>query len=157
MDMKSYVISHVSLRLPGPVQKQSRPGSNAPRFESNAAAPRPLLLSVHFGFEIRLQWFISPYKASQTLGPPPAPPSPRPGDLSVIILMHRSMTVRLRRGGIPLHKLTIEKVCVGRVCLQRTTSACASPRIAARGLTRSTNLNLAVILQTQNFQYIIKF
>ena len=113
MDMKSYVISHVSSRLPGPVRKRPRSGSNAPLFESNAAAPRPLRLSVLFGFKIRLQWFISPFKASRDTRP--APPSPRLGDLSVIILMHRSMTVRLRRGGIPLHKLTIEKVCVGCV------------------------------------------
>ena len=58
-------------------QKRSRSGhgSNAPRFESlaNEAAPRPLRLSVLFGFEISLQWFISPYKASRTLGPHPPP------------------------------------------------------------------------------------
>ena len=137
MDMKSYVILHVSSRLLGPVQKPS--GPNAPLFESNAAAPRPLRLSVLFGFEIRLQWFISLYKASQTLGP--HPPSPRLGDLSVIILVHRSMTAKLRRGGIPLHKFTIEKVGVRRVCLQLQDlendigvrqDHCASPRLAAR-------------------------
>ena len=103
--MKSYVISHVSSRLPGPVQKRSRSCSIAPRFESNETAPRPLRLSesVLFGFEIRLQWFISPYKASQTLGPhPPFPASETFPSLSSC----RSMTVRLRRGGIPLHKLT---------------------------------------------------
>ena len=76
--MKSYMISYVFSRLPGPVQKRPRSGSNAPRFESNAADPRPLRLSVLFGFEIRLQWFISPFKASQTLGPHPPPPLPPP-------------------------------------------------------------------------------
>ena len=76
MDMKSYVISYASSRLPGPVQKRPRSGSNAPLFESNAAAPRPLRLSVLFHFEIRLQWFIGPYKASRTLGQhPPLPAS----------------------------------------------------------------------------------
>ena len=132
--MKSYVISHVSSRLPGPVQKRPQSCSNAPRFESNAAAPRPLCLSVLIGFEIRLLWFISPFKASRTLGPHPRPPSL--GDLSVIILMHRSMTFRLRRCGIPFHKLTIKKVCVSCVSLQhqdlendvgvRLTKACCA-------------------------------
>ena len=46
MYMKSYVISHISSLLPGLVQNLPRSGTNAPRFESNAAALRPLRLSV---------------------------------------------------------------------------------------------------------------
>ena len=39
--------------------------------KSSAAAARPLRLSVLFGFEIRLQWFINPLKPSWTLCPHP--------------------------------------------------------------------------------------
>ena len=126
MYLKSYVILHVSSRLPEPVQKRPRSCSNVPLFESNAAAARPLCLSALFGFEIRLQWFIVPL----TLGQHPSSPAPETSPslsscagtscagASCVMLGASwgwSMTVRLRRGGIPLHKLTLEKVGVRRV------------------------------------------
>ena len=97
---------------PDSVQKLPRSGSYTPRFESNAAAARSRRVTVLFVFEIG--WFISPLNISRTLGLHlPSPRSPR--DLSVIILMRRSMTVRLWRGGIPLNKLMLEKASVGCV------------------------------------------
>ena len=56
--------------------KGSRSCSNAPWFESNEAAPRPVRLSVFFGLGIELQWFTNPYKASRPPVPPPSRPSP---------------------------------------------------------------------------------
>ena len=55
-NLTSYVISPVSScrRLAGPVQKRPLSCSNAPLFESNAAAARPLRLSLLFGSEITL-------------------------------------------------------------------------------------------------------
>ena len=79
-------------------------------------AARPLRVSVLSGLEIKLQWFITPMKASQT---PPShrrlartPPSPFHllGALSVLPLFPRSLTRSRRRGGIPIHKITLEKV-----------------------------------------------
>ena len=44
---------------------ESRSGSDATLFESNAAVAHPVRLSVFFGLEIGLQWFTNPYKASR--------------------------------------------------------------------------------------------
>ena len=56
--------------------RASRSGSDAPRFESNAAVVGPVRLSVFFGLEIGLQWVSNPYTASRppVLPPPPSPP-----------------------------------------------------------------------------------
>ena len=75
--MTSYAISYAFSCLPGPAQKRSRSGSDAPRFESNAAVAHPVRLSVFVGLEIGLQWFTNPYKASRPPVPPPPSPSPR--------------------------------------------------------------------------------
>ena len=45
---------------PAMAQKRPRSGWDAPLFESNAAVARPLLLSVFFGLEMRLEWFTNP-------------------------------------------------------------------------------------------------
>ena len=50
---------------------ESRSGSDATLFESNAAVAHPVRLSVFFGLEIGLQWFTNPYKASRQPVPPP--------------------------------------------------------------------------------------
>ena len=107
--MTSYAISYAFSCLPGPAQKRSRSGSDAPRFESNAAVAHPVRLSVFVGLEIGLQWFTNPYKASRPpVLPPPSLPG-LPGGLFGGLLSGRSTTVVLRRGSIPLHKLTLEK------------------------------------------------
>ena len=63
---------------PATAQKLLRSGSDAPRFESNAAVARPVRLSVCFGLEIGLQWFTNPCKPSRPPVPrqlpPPFPP-----------------------------------------------------------------------------------
>ena len=100
---------------PWPVQKRPRSDSNAPQCVRikfcHCLSPTSVTvcLSVPFGFEIRLQWFISPMEASLTLGPHSTPVRlfPHLGDLSVIILMRRNMKARRWRGCIPLHKLTL--------------------------------------------------
>ena len=64
-----------------------------------------------------LQWFISPFKASLTLGPHPPPPLPPPRRL----LRHKPHTQEddcQTSARHPLHKLTIEKVGVGSVGCQ---------------------------------------
>ena len=64
--------------------KASRSGSDAPRFESNAAAARPVCLSV---FRPRgLHWFTSPYQHRGHRFRPPRPPFPRLGGLFVGLL-----------------------------------------------------------------------
>ena len=123
---------------PGPAQKQLRPGSNAPLFETNAAAARLLRLSVLFGFEIRLQCFINPLKASQTLGkhplhPPHQAPFPSSPALETspsydsLAQEHDGQTSALWH----TTKLTLEKLGVGSVTnfkTLRTMLACTSPR-----------------------------
>ena len=77
----------------------SRAGSNATLFESNAG-PLWLVpyvcLTVLLGIKIGLQWFITPYQVSRTLGSHPRshphPPS-FPIDLFAKIVLARSIQV----------------------------------------------------------------
>ena len=88
----------------------TRSCSDAPQFESNSTAARPVRLSVFFCLEIGLQWFTNPFQASLPPVSHPAPPFPRLGGFFVGLLSSRSTTVGLwpGRGGIPLHKLTLK-------------------------------------------------
>ena len=84
---------------PATAQKQPRSASDAPQFESNAAAARLVRLSVFFGLGIGLLIHTGP-RGRRSRTPPGLPP--------VGLVYGRSTMVVLRRGCIPLHKLTLE-------------------------------------------------
>ena len=126
-------------RGPATAQKRPQSGSDAPLFESNAAAARPVRLSVFSGLEIGLHWFTNPFKASRP--PVPPPPPPLPGGLFVGLLYRSSTTVILWHCCIPLHKQDT------RLGYLRTALACASARPLAH-----CNILLHVLTESNTSQ-----